>query len=210
MTNVAVQGARPADPFEVMKWQNDVIRKKQYEFLGLMWKIVIEASAGANVPGKTETDVEGVSLDFMGEKIAVAQSAGELLILSPFIRRSDGRVGLPDKPDPTWVPGAPRWSDADDPKFDRNHPKGKLIHDQPRMLPQTLRTRGAKALNGAPHILVIEPVYQVLVMLEGVAEGVIVQCATDPATGTHKALVVNENTGEAHFYGGRHIVNRVG
>lgn len=206
--SAAVIGARPTDPFEIFKWQNDVIRMKQAEFIGKIMKIVVEASLGAAVPGQTETNTEGVALDFYGQFLALGQCAGELIILSPIIRNSDGRVGLPDKPDPAWVPRQGHWSDEDDdPNFDlsKDNPKGKFIQDKPRMIPQTLRTRGAKKLKGTDY-LVIEPVHQILVILDGMPEGVIIQCGLDPATGTHKALVVNEATGEAHFYGGRHII----
>src|SRR5580693_827347 len=117
----AAQVAKPGMQAGLAEWlsyEEDLIRTGQFEYLGKGKVIVLEASAGANVPGLAETTKVGVRLDWRNDDsepgrilenyIRIAQSYDKrvLLALDPVVRR-DGKIGLPDIPDPAWRPGQP-------------------------------------------------------------------------------------------------------
>src|SRR5579862_8952802 len=92
---------------DVLNYQDALVRAGQYEFLGKMKLLVVEAAEGASVPGQAETSKVGVRFDwyngpgkdgtgFVDTFIPIAQSLDRqmLLALAPIVWH--GRVGLPD------------------------------------------------------------------------------------------------------------------
>jgi hypothetical protein len=196
-----VVGATQSNPADILALQNQLIRTGQNQFIGSIWKIVFEASRDSAVPNKSVTDNMGVVFDFYGKasQPKLAQAGGMLLVMSA-IKRHDGYVGLPDIPDPAYVPQVPTEKEMAEATW---RPEG------PRMVKQKFSERCAGKLRGTNY-LIFETVAQILVLPEGLAEGWIIECGGNPADGTHMCLLVDEKTGEAHFYGGHWHITRPG
>lgn len=200
----------------------------QYEYLGKGKVIVLEAAAGAAVPGLAETAKVGVRLDWRNDDsvpgriqenyIRVAQSFDRrvLLTLDPVVRR-DGAIGLPDIPDPGWKPGQPgrlitsgklkgKYQASEDDV--NNWDPGR-----PPMIAQRLRDRASGFVDGTK-LLVFQPVHQVLFQPEinGALQATYwtIECGHDPGNRTQMAFLVDTETGRAYFYGGRFLLNPVG
>jgi hypothetical protein len=187
-----VTTATAMSPADILRYQDDIVRTGQYVFLGRLKCIVLEAAKDANVPPEDITRLMGVRLDFYdeGAGIGLSHDRTQLVFLSPVMRR-DGKVGLPDIPDPTWKPSS-------NPHFDGD---GKVVFQKPPMIPQPLSERASCRIKRT-NFLVFEPVAQILFHPDGIAEYWLANCHADPRTGTHLALIVDEKTGKAHFYGG--------
>lgn len=196
-----VATATQSNPADILALQNQLIRTGQNQFLGAIWKIVFEASRDSNVPNRNITDNMGVVFDFYQKatRPKLAQAGGMLLCMSP-IMRSDGYIGLPDIPDPSFVPPMPT---------EKEMLSGTWRPQAPRMVKQKFSERTAGKLRGTNY-LIFEVVSQILVLPEGLAEGWLIECGGNPADGTHMCLLVDEKTGEAHFYGGQWHITRPG
>jgi hypothetical protein len=211
---------------DILNYQDNLKRAGQFEFLGRMKILVVEASAGASVPGVAETSRVGVRFDWRNEPgpdgtgyvdnfIPIAQSLDRqmLLALAPVVRR-DGTVGLPDIPDPAWAPGMPT-AEQIAPEMVKDPKRGWIVKDtgqkfspdSPPMIKQPLEQRGVCELTDAPAILCAQPVTQIMFQPE-IGGGLAatywsIVGAFDPATRTDLAFLVDRRTGEAHFFGGR-------
>ena len=193
-------------PADVLAWQRGLIASSNYEEIGRAWVIVLEASAGAAVPERRVTDAMGVRLEFFGygqkgqpllPRIAQSRDRRTLLLLDPIVK-SDGTVGLPDVPDPTWEPPIPTEEQV----------TGEWNPKPAPMIPQELAERARGRLKGTNY-LVFGPVTQVLIRPEGLPEGWIAYCGGGP-DGKQMELLVDENTGESFFFGGQFKITRVG
>jgi hypothetical protein len=216
-----------------LNWRSDLMRdQRNYEPLGYVWKIVLEAAAGAATPRSTVANTHGLALDWYGmenfkgknwlPRIAQSKDRSTLLLLDP-VKRPDGRVGLPDMPDPEWKPGPYKDSDlAWEPK--RNS-KGKVIPgqtppllkpQQAPMMDQSLYDRCRGQMKGTRY-LVFGPIAQILirpVKTDGeitfqIPEGWVLQARAD-LNGKQMELLVDQDNGQAFFYGGRFEIFRAG
>jgi hypothetical protein len=213
---------------DILNYQDALIRAAQYEFLGRMKLLVVDASEGASVPGVGETSQVGVRFDWRNEPgpdgtgyvenfIPIGQSFDRqmLLTLAPVVRR-DGRVGLPDIPDPSWVPGM-LTPEQIAPPMVKDPQRGWIVKDtgvkfspgSPPMIPQPLEQRGVQVIQGT-EILVAQPVHQIMFQPE-IGGGLAatywsILGETDPGTRTKLAFLVDRRTGAAHFFGGRFTI----
>lgn len=207
-------------PADQLNYQAEQVRTKNYELVGHIWKVVLEASHGAATPQKSVASAVGCALDWYGyenvngknllPRIALARDRSTLLLLDP-VKRADGKVGLPDIPDPTWIPRKPTKAEL----------QTTVPLQQAPMIPQHLyeevngqptgRARGQ--LKGTRY-LVFGPVVQILVrpMVDNklIDEGWFFQCGVDNSNGTHMELLIDQDTGEAFFYGGKFQIYRPG
>ena len=138
---------------DILNYQDDLIRTGQYQYLGRMKLLVVEASEGASVPGVGETSKVGVRFDWYNEPgpggigyvdnfIPIAQSLDRqmLLCLAPIrkkifqrtaggkFNRVDGPVGLPDIPDPAWKAGMPT-AEQIAPEMVKDPQRGWIVKD---------------------------------------------------------------------------------
>ncbi|MBZ5532605.1 MAG: hypothetical protein LAO20_14325 [Acidobacteriia bacterium] len=194
-------------PASTLSWQQDRILHNDYELIGRAWVIVLEASQGAALPSAAVANSLGVRLEFYGTgqkgqslmpRIAQTKDRSTLLLLDPIVR-ADGRVGLPDIPDPAWVPPIPTAAQV----------TGDYVPPAAPMIKQELGDRARGQLKGT-RFLVFGPVAQILIRPEGLAEGWIAQCAGAPGTGTQMELLIDQDTGQAFFFGGRYRIDRAG
>lgn len=207
----AVLTAAPVDVHGVLKFQNDCLRMRQFEAIGRIQRIVFEVTAGMYIPPELAEDLKsdsmGPCIEFFGQEnwlpVAQIKAAGQqdcLLPLAPVIRKADGYVGFPDKPDRHWVPTTgPETKKIVDPET--NEVSYKMIREQPRMLKQDLRNFSTGILRGT-NFIVYERVAQILVKPTGLAEGWILNCHKNPVDDTHMAFLLDHKTGQSHFYGG--------
>jgi hypothetical protein len=221
---------------DVLAYQDHLIAAQQYEYLGRMKMVVLEASKGANVPGIAETSIVGVRLDWCNEPnpngkgyldnfIPIAQSLDHsMLLILGAVRRRDGRVGLPDIPDPAWKSKAPAPEEID-PIIGKDE-KGRPIYgpswtptDPPRIA-QPLEQR-ARGKIGGTEILVLGPVHQIMFQPDigeqglqptywSIAGRAADGSTWDPGTNSHLELLIDRVTGAAHFFGGQWQIIPVG
>lgn len=207
-------------PADIIAWQAEQVRNRNYELIGHIWKVVLEASHGAAVPQQRVANVVGTCLDWYGyenvngknllPRLAQSRDRGTLLLLDP-VKRADGKVGLPDIPDPNWVPRKPTKLEL----------QTTVPLQKAPMIPQHLyeeqsgqpigRARGQ--LKGTRY-LVFGPVVQILVrpMVDNklIDEGWFFQCGVDKSNGTHMEMLIDQDTGEAFFFGGQFQIYRPG
>jgi hypothetical protein len=222
-TAPAVLTAAPVDVHGIIQHQRDCLRMRKYEYFAHLQKIVFERTDEMYIPpeleGRLKNDPEGISIDFFGQEnwlplgiVKIAGQADFLLPLAPILRK-DGKVGFPDKPDASWMPpssgrtpimekdsnGIERWT-------------GKLSPaPSVKMVPQPLRNFSRGILRGT-NFIVYERVAQLLLKPHGLAEGWIATCSANQSVNpaTHMALLLDHQTGEAHFYGGQYMISRPG
>jgi len=166
-------------------------------------------------------------LDLSGQWLPIAQAPDKAMILcmAPMIR-SDGFVGLPDLVDPTWRAEAYTPEEAMNPDCDANcrktvdilaggktrphkHVNLRAGKDKARLIPQRLEDRTNDRLAGSNY-LVFQPVLRITYQPEEIKAGD--QHGFKPAEwkiefrpdagGTHCAFLVDQSTGECHFFGG--------
>jgi hypothetical protein len=217
-TAPAVLTAAPVDVHGVLKFQNDCLRTRNYEAIGRIQRIVFEVTSGMYIPPELAEDLKsdpmGPCIEFFGQEnwlpIAQVKAAGQqdfLLPLAP-VKRSDGYIGFPDKPDRHWVPTTgPETKKITDPKT--GEVSYKMVHEAPRMLKQDLRNFSTGILRGT-NFIVYERVAQILVKPTGLAEGWILNCRENPADQTHMTFLLDHKTGQSHFYGGQYEITRPG
>lgn len=198
---------------DLLNWQREQIRTGAYEEIGKCWLVVLEASAGAATPSANVANVLGSRIEFYNwmPRIAQTRDRGNLLLLDPLIR-ADGSVGLPDIPDPSWIPGVPTAEDFFEDPETQQKPKDYVAPKAP-MIRQDLRDRARGVLKGT-NFLVFGPVVQILIRPHALPEGWIAYCSASAGTagsqGTQMELLIDEKTGEAFFFGGRFNIERAG
>jgi hypothetical protein len=84
-----------------------------------------------------------------------------------------------------------------------------MVRQTPKMDKQDLRTFSTGILRGT-NFVVYERVAQILVKAVGIPETWILRCGLNAADGTHMVFLLDRQTGEAHFYGGRYDISKPG
>lgn len=204
-------------PADVIQFQGDQIRAGQYDEIGRVWAIVLEAAAGAAVPTKAVTDSQGVRLDFYGlesvkgrnllPRIATTKDKRSLLLLDPIVDQ-DAKPGLPSIPDPRWKPSTPKPEEICwDPSKHRKGAKAPVYKPAAApMIPQKISDRARGVLRGTD-FLILGPIAQILVRPEGLATGIILQCGAEIREGGRAMeLLVNHKNGQGFFFGGRYQI----
>lgn len=219
--------ARPglSAPLEdILKYQRQVVDSGEYEFLGRMKRIVLEAERDARTQSPGVTEKLGHVLEWYNQRrpnggqilnylpIGQTRDRKMILALEPVVKRDaigrlTAEVGLPDLPDPQWKPRqvlnteqAEKWAAS-----------GDLAAD-PSMISQDLNQLTNTIVTGSEY-LVFQPIVQVLFQMS-IGDVLQAEYATllfsyDKATDTHPAFIVDRKTGEAHFYGGKYEIVRV-
>jgi hypothetical protein len=223
-TAPAIISAAPENVADILKFQDECLQKRQYVFIGWVQRIVLERTANMYVPPDLEEDLKsdpaGLSIEFFGKDnwlpVGQVEAAGRQSFLLPLaeIKNSAGYVEFPEKPDWKWTPdgaaartpimekdanGIERWT-------------GKLTPAPTvKMLPQPLRNFSTGKLRGT-NLIVYERVAQILVKAQGLAEGWILKCGSNPAQNppTFMTFLLDQQTGKSHFYGGTYVITKPG
>lgn len=198
-------------PASIISYQNELVKTGQITRLGRMKMISIGPNAGCE-PNALDPIMAkwGRLMQLRDRALPIAQSpdGSMILVCAPLVDPMSGYVKLPDLPDPTWKP----------PSFTREEVIDSKLRDPakdiPRMIPQNLRDRAEGFLEGTT-FLVFSPVLSISFQPEqnGQMLGTFwaVNCTHNPADRTDPTLLIDEKTGETHFYGGLYdIVRAVG
>ena len=188
-------------PADLIAYQNELLRTKNYTSLGRMNKIIIGPSADWEPPPFGQDafiDKFGRDIDLRSRMIPIAMSPDRLILLitAPFVAKSretgEFAVGLPDVPQPDWK--APDWTEEQtgyrkdgsplNPKYPGNPagwtPKqGRApMPQRPEtpMLPQRLEDRaerpgGRLGVLEGTNFLVFQPVLQIVYQPEVITDG---------------------------------------
>lgn len=200
---------------DILKYQNDCLRTKKFVHLGGVQRIVLEDTADSGRAAEAITSTMGRVLEFFDNWLPIGQveapGFNSFLLSEAPVKKKDGHVGLPDIPDPGWVPtSGSKLEMIDDP---RNPGKqiwsGKSTFEKPPMIAQPLRQNARGKLAGT-NFIVFEAVSQILIKPEGLNEMWLLHCGKNPVDDTHMVFLVDETTGESHFYGGRYVISRPG
>jgi hypothetical protein len=214
-------------PADLITYQNELIRTKNYSPLGRMNKIAIGPSSRWK-PVLTDPFIAkfGRLIDLRNRWLPIAASPDRsmLLVTAPLMARSihtdELIVGLPDVPDPTGKP-MPWTSDEVQGIVPRDSAK-----DVPAMLPQRLEDRCELADNGTPgalegtNFLIFQPVLVIAYQPEIIQDGRsqlqaamwTIRCIDDngelllDANGQHATLLIDPRTGKTHFFGGQYNI----
>jgi len=210
-------------PTDVLKLQNDYIRTGKYHPLGRMQKISIGPIEGYRPP---DHDLYirkyGRMIELRDRSLPIAHSPDKSMILvtAPLLDRG-GRVALPDLPDPEWA--APVRTKEEIEGVEKRDPttgrtwrepfSGDPTRYDPRMIPQNLRDRTNEKLQGS-NFLVFQPVIRITFQpeLENRLIGTAwwIDCRFNSADNTHASLLIDEQTGETHFFGGLYDIQAPG
>lgn len=220
-------------PADILKYQSDLVRTGKCLPLGRMNKIAIGPSDDfRQAPADAFIAKYGRLIDFRDRFLPISQSLdhGMILVTAPMLGR-DGRVGLPDVPDPAWM--APPRSKEEIEGIERVHNGHKYrvspgdkdpytreivpgldsSRYQAQMLPQRLEDRTDVLLEGT-NFLVFSPVLYITFQpeLAGELAGTVwtIDCLPNPADRTLMTLLVDRQTGETHFFGGRFDIRMPG
>lgn len=214
-TEVLPTATMPPDVLieQVMSYRRGQVRRREFRPLGLVEKVMIEASGVARVGGDnplTRTRKMPPSLDWMktGPLLGITPDGMDYLICTPMHHP-------PDIPDPDWeVPYPPkRWEN------------GLPVPEPPPLLRQNLEDRAAgvfvekrRASEGRiwsrlrgwcrPEEIfwfVFQPIHQVLLIMHDRSGMAVIECSAD-AAGRHTALVFSPKYQEGHLLFGRQRV----
>jgi hypothetical protein len=168
---------------------------------------------------------KGRLIDLSGQWLPIGQAEDKSMILcTATLRRADGYVGLPDLVDPLWraadfteeeamnpdcdVNCRKQWDIVDGKRVPHVHIELRKGKDNPRLIPQRLEDRTNDRLAGT-NFLVFQPVERITYQPEELKAG---ERNFKPAewkitfspdlSGTHCAFLVDQKTGECHFFGG--------
>jgi hypothetical protein len=193
---------------DLIQYQRDLVRTQNCFPLGRALKIAIGPSDHWRPPQMDPYVAKyGRLLELRGNPLPIAQQAGQMLVMAALF--ADGRVGLPDIPDPDWTP--PQWTEEEvTGKVPRDRAK-----DKPAMLTQRLTDRcemvdGSPAVMHGTDFLVFQPVISVTFQPELNKEMVPEVWIAEfrPLAGRHCALLVDHKTGESFFFGGTFEIKR--
>ena len=202
------------DAAGILKYQNELIRTGQYMPLGKMQKIAIGPNAAYIAPPNDPLIAKfGRFIELRNRPLPLAMSVDRSMLIVPaLLLTRDNRVELPELPDPGWTPPPPSKEEIEgvemkDPSTGRTWrevPKTSARDNVP-MLPQRLEDRAEGRLEKT-NFLVFSPVigitFQPEIEKRMVGDAWLVDCRFNPADRTHMALLVDQKTGEVHFYGG--------
>jgi hypothetical protein len=203
---------------DILKYQNQLVRTQDVEPLGRMQKIAIGPVAGyIPPPGDALIAKFGRIIELRDRVLPIAQSRDRsmIVVMAPMVL-ADGRVGLPDLPDPQWTPPAPTKEEIEGIEI-IDEKTGRKIRKFPetsarqnvRMLPQRLEDRAESRLQGT-NFLVFSPVLRITFQPEinkrMIGDAWLIECKYNNADRTHMTLLVDERTGETHFFGGAYEI----
>lgn len=191
-------------PADVLKYQNELIRTGQALPLGKMMNVSIGPHKDCP-PLETWDPIMkkyGRLIQFRRMPIPIAQTPNTSMILVPgILQDSQGRVRLPDLPNPDWTPRS----------FTEDEATGKVARkaedDTAPMIEQSLRARAEGFLEDT-NFYVFSPVLSIAFQPEGLGTFWAVQCDYNPADRTHPTLLIEAKTGEMHFFGGVYRIIR--
>jgi hypothetical protein len=188
-------------PADVIAYQKELVRTGDYLPVGRMQKISIGPNANYVPPPDPYIARFGRMIELRNRFLPLGQSRDRsLLLVTAPLPVENGRVVLPDLPDPTWKPAD--WS----PEEVTGAIERDASKDVPRMIPQRLEDRSNERLEGT-NMLVFQPVIRVAFQpelgnrLQSTAWTI--ECLPDPS-GKGTAFLVDMKTGECFFFGGRY------
>lgn len=188
-----------------LNYQNQLCRRHEFEFIGTIVSIAIGEDSEYERPiGDPLIDRWGRLMQFGNLALPLAQSQDRSCLLVPgALRRQDGIVDLPDWKDPAW-----RCAD-----WTADEREGRVVRDpkkdQAPLIPQRLIDRTSRLLENS-NFLVFQPVLYVVVRPE--LDGMVLStfwkiiCGPRGSDGTQMSFLVDRQTGEAHFFGGRYEI----
>jgi len=220
-----------ATPADILKYQSDLVRTGNYLPLGRINKIALGPCASYTPPpGDPFIAKFGRLIDLRERFLPLAYSLdrSQLLITAPLMDRN-GRVSLPDLPDPNWQP--PERTREEITGVEDKEATARLrketpnappvmkpvevdrARNTPRMIPQRLEDRTSDKLAGSGgRILVFQPVESMAVQPEKdsnlLPTAWVVEFSFNPMDQTHACFLVNAATGECHLFGGRWDIKR--
>lgn len=194
---------------DLLKYQRDLVRTQNFIPLGRAKQIAIGPS---DFWRPTQVDDYlakfGRFMELRNSPLPLGQQSGLLLVTAPMVQM-DGRVGLPDVPNPSWKP----------PAYTEEEVTGKVqrdpAKDKPPMIQQRLTDR-CEMVDGQPAVLegtdflIFQPVVSVVFQPE-LDKKMVAELWTiefRPLNGRHCALLVDHKTGETHFFGGAFEIRR--
>lgn len=176
----------------VQQIQETRIRTQDYKPLGRVVWISMELQLD-HVPTIAEKFFQG-RFDFQNEGplLAISKDFGDLLL-------PDGIRPLPEIPDPTWQP-PPIRQPTQEQLADANwHPPVT----KPPMVKQSWLDRPCHSFGAGKEVWVVyQPIVEVWFRPFGVPTYAHVKCKPTAWGGKRTALLVQPETGKAHFYGG--------
>lgn len=203
-------------PADILKLQSDYVRTGKYLPIGRMQKISIGPAESYRPPdGDEYIRRNGRMIELRDRFLPIAHSLDKSMILvtAPLVDRN-GRVELPDLPDPNWVAPMRTKDEIEGVVVDRKTGRRELpkVDDSkyaPAMIPQRLRDRTNEKLEGS-NFLIFQPVLRILFQPE-IEHRLVntawwIDCGFNPADRTHVALLIDEHTGETHFFGGTYKI----
>lgn len=199
---------------DLIQYQRDLVRTQTCIPLGRALQIAVGPSDNWRPKEKDAYVAKyGRHMILRDNPLPIAQQANLLLVTAP-LTLMDGRVGLPDIPDPDWVP----------PDYTEDEVTRKVIRDpaknRPPILTQRLTDRcemmdGQPAVLAGTNFLIFQPVLFVIFQPELNKEmapevWTIKFRPTRTAGGDdrHCAFLVDHRTGEAFFFGGTYEILR--
>lgn len=205
-------------PDDILKYQNDHVRTNKCFPLGRVKMI----SIGPNIKCPINPDDPimakwGRLMQLRDRPLPISQSLDRSMILvnAPLLD-ADGRVALPDVPDPTWV----RAPLTDEELYGKemvhketNKPYRVTVKrdpalDRPGMCEQGLRARAEGFLFGT-RFYAFSPVLSIAFQpYEDLGTFWAVDCRYNEADRTHATLLIEAQTGEVHFFGGLYDIVR--
>jgi hypothetical protein len=220
-----------ASPADILKYQSDLVRTGNFLPLGRINKMALGPAAGYTPPVDDPFIAKfGRLIDLRDRFLPLAMShdRSQLLITGPLLGR-DGRVNLPDVPDPNWRAPERTREEIEGVEDVEATARVRKLNPQARpvmkpveidraahtarMIPQRLEDRTSEVLAGSKGaILVFQPVENLAVQPEKdsnlLATAWVIEFAYNPADGTHACFMANRETGECHLYGGRWTIKR--
>lgn len=203
-------------PKDILAYQSELVRTGNYHPLGRMQKIAIGPSGDYTPPPDDPYIAKyGRLIELRESFLPIAHSPDRSMILvtAPLLDRN-GYVGLPDLPDPGWIPGPPSEEEILGREEIRDGRKVRVAYTdldrvKPKMIPQRLEDRTSVRLDGSNY-LVFAPLERVTFQPEidnrTVGTAWWIDCKLNPADGTHPTLLIDQKTGEVHFFGGRYSI----
>jgi hypothetical protein len=195
-------------PADLIAYQRELVRTGKYIPLGRMNKIAIGPSDAWPGPmGDPYMMRYGRLIDLRDRLLPIAQAGSEVLVTAPMVM-PDGRVGLPDVPQPDWDP--PAWTEEEITR--------KVIRPAEKSTPPTLEQRlsdRCEWYQGQPGVLegtnffVFQPVLNVAFQpeIKNRLSGRVWIIEFFPLNGIHAAFLVDRSTGECFFHGGRYDIH---
>ena len=202
-------------PVDILKYQNELVRTGNYFPIGRMQKIAIAPAAGWKPrPEDPVMRLWGRMIELRDSFLPIAHSPDRSMILITATQLDkQGRVALPDLPDPEWTPPPPTREEIEGVKkinpetgmeyteFPKRYPKRYT----PRLVKQSLFDRAEGYLTGT-NFLVFSPVVNITFQPESdgrlLGDTWLIAAKFNGADNTHPTLLVDRATGETHFFGG--------